>query len=549
MVRSCCVSGCNNKSHDAKGRKLEHGARFFKFPTWKKSHGQQVAEMTRRRRMAWVEAVRRSDITFAKISPFMYVCSRHFHRGQPAYEMMHADPDWAPTLHLGHAHAMHAGPARSAGRSKLEHLGRSSLQPAETRPHGAGDSDQIQGYGVKDEPGLPVQTLLHLQRSHSSHSSVVQEMKTGERLWKEVFPEKGNTAAPLSFSEMEDQVWCTAGKSLESYHITGIFKSSEVLVSVQCLLELFKCCSVCLLECRFTVEGHERQFSVTQDCQSCGHHRVWRSHPTPDEETPHEDDVECVETSYSEVELQIALSDTEGTEQKYGQALSEKDWTHLSTSEEEMSEQDKEEKTTTLSPLLDCVGEQEAQLDQVDVDSDVSVYEEHSGTRLRDAEGTLSVWCRDCEADATLSCSAQRHSKVFGCARCGKGRDGDARGFHGLAVCFQDFASFRRHVEKEHGTKPLCILCQKCGEVVSADAESRGRKGHWCEHKSKHVICPECGKRFLTEVGLNRHLSKLHLDTEHLDAEQLYKYSDCPERFENVHKQNSHLESYRDPCF
>ncbi|XP_076828788.1 uncharacterized protein LOC143474981 [Brachyhypopomus gauderio] len=76
----------------------------------------------------------------------------------------------------------------------------------------------------------------------------------------------------------------------------GILKSSEVLVSVQCLLELFKCCSVCLLECHITVEGHEKQFSVTQDCQSCGHHRVWRSHPAPDEElveTLREEDKEC----------------------------------------------------------------------------------------------------------------------------------------------------------------------------------------------------------------------------------------------------------------
>ncbi|KAF7661175.1 hypothetical protein LDENG_00268260, partial [Lucifuga dentata] len=29
---------CNNKSHDGKGIKLDHKARFFRFPTWKKGY-------------------------------------------------------------------------------------------------------------------------------------------------------------------------------------------------------------------------------------------------------------------------------------------------------------------------------------------------------------------------------------------------------------------------------------------------------------------------------------------------------------------------------
>ncbi|KAK9978567.1 hypothetical protein ABG768_020312 [Culter alburnus] len=30
------------------------------------------------------------------------VCSKHFHKGKPAYEMLECDPDWAPSLYLGH---------------------------------------------------------------------------------------------------------------------------------------------------------------------------------------------------------------------------------------------------------------------------------------------------------------------------------------------------------------------------------------------------------------------------------------------------------------
>ncbi|KAM4526737.1 uncharacterized protein V3H82_001036 isoform 5-T5 [Fundulus diaphanus] len=32
----------------------------------------------------------------------MFVCSRHFHSGKPAYEFQESDTDWVPSLHLGH---------------------------------------------------------------------------------------------------------------------------------------------------------------------------------------------------------------------------------------------------------------------------------------------------------------------------------------------------------------------------------------------------------------------------------------------------------------
>ncbi|KAF7642552.1 hypothetical protein LDENG_00256040 [Lucifuga dentata] len=70
MVRSCCVKSCNNKSHNGKGAKLDHNARFFRFPTWRKRlYGPQVEDITKRIMIAWVAAVRHKNITFTKISP------------------------------------------------------------------------------------------------------------------------------------------------------------------------------------------------------------------------------------------------------------------------------------------------------------------------------------------------------------------------------------------------------------------------------------------------------------------------------------------------
>ncbi|KAL0190691.1 hypothetical protein M9458_013389, partial [Cirrhinus mrigala] len=78
MVNSCCVINCNNRSQDRYGKRILNGVRFFSFPAWKQHLGTQISELTKRRRMAWVSAVRRKDITFDNISRHMFVCSRHF---------------------------------------------------------------------------------------------------------------------------------------------------------------------------------------------------------------------------------------------------------------------------------------------------------------------------------------------------------------------------------------------------------------------------------------------------------------------------------------
>ncbi|KAL4008193.1 hypothetical protein ACER0C_002045 [Sarotherodon galilaeus] len=100
MVRNCCVIGCSVRSHDRQGNKLGNGLSFHSFPTWKQHEGAHIAELTKRRRLAWIAAVGRVDLQFSSISKYLLVCSRHFHSGKPAYEMDQTNPDWVPTLHM-----------------------------------------------------------------------------------------------------------------------------------------------------------------------------------------------------------------------------------------------------------------------------------------------------------------------------------------------------------------------------------------------------------------------------------------------------------------
>uniref|UniRef100_A0A3Q2E423 THAP-type domain-containing protein n=1 Tax=Cyprinodon variegatus TaxID=28743 RepID=A0A3Q2E423_CYPVA len=128
MARSCCVKGCGSTTS---GKKGHSSIKFFRFPGSREDRGLQMEDISRRRRIAWVAAVRRKDITFNHISPNMRVCSLHFHKSQPAYEMMETDPDWAPSLRLGHTDLQPIDSACSARRGKRQQLRNSMLQEAE----------------------------------------------------------------------------------------------------------------------------------------------------------------------------------------------------------------------------------------------------------------------------------------------------------------------------------------------------------------------------------------------------------------------------------
>ncbi|XP_044051317.1 uncharacterized protein LOC122875828 [Siniperca chuatsi] len=122
MGRTCCVVGCNVRSHDRRGRKIDNGLSFYCFPAWKQNEGSHVSDVTKRRQMAWISAVRRTDIHFADIPRSFKVCSRHFHSGKPAYEMDESHPDRAPTPHLGHCEVTATVSDRHGRRQHRHHL-------------------------------------------------------------------------------------------------------------------------------------------------------------------------------------------------------------------------------------------------------------------------------------------------------------------------------------------------------------------------------------------------------------------------------------------
>ncbi|XP_058251858.1 zinc finger protein with KRAB and SCAN domains 8-like [Hemibagrus wyckioides] len=432
---------------------------------------------------------------------------------------------------------------------------------------------------VESSPALPVQSevvsfpqsdhkpaFTDLHNSASSCTFANPRMSRKRRSWKMPFVEENIPESLSTCSKVEEKSWREAVKSLQTYQETSIFKSSEVMVNTHCLLELFQFCWLCQKECCITIKGSERLFSVTQDCQSCSFHRDWRSHPRSAEPTQ----TFHTETEHEEVEevvVQIASSDNECSEQVF----IKKDGSYLHSDVEKASlhEEEMKKKRKRKFKSKDSSDEWEPCLNEEVTDSELSMDEDMFTVLKEDGQGKLVVWCTQCETEASLSCSVHRHKKVFCCAQCSAG-DIQTHHIETLPVRFDDMASFQKHAEQEHGSKPVYDLCQDCGKFAVADPESRGLKKHKCEHKSKFVVCPECGKRFLTEAGLKSHRTRLHSDYDHpckyclkvfkirsakLDHEQThpkanrpYSCPHCPEKFSSIHKRNKHvITSHRGP--
>ena len=93
----CVVIGCSKRS----GR--DKDVSFYRIPKVISHRGKQEYEMTKRRRAGYLAAISREGLRGTRILENDRICSRHFISGKPAYLYDDANPDWLPSLHLGHA--------------------------------------------------------------------------------------------------------------------------------------------------------------------------------------------------------------------------------------------------------------------------------------------------------------------------------------------------------------------------------------------------------------------------------------------------------------
>ena len=91
----CIVVGCSKRS----GR--DKDVSFYRIPKIIRNRGGETRKLSEMRRNGFVAAVSRQDIT-VKILYHDRICSQHFLSGISASLEDETNPDWLPSLNLGH---------------------------------------------------------------------------------------------------------------------------------------------------------------------------------------------------------------------------------------------------------------------------------------------------------------------------------------------------------------------------------------------------------------------------------------------------------------
>ncbi len=92
----CVVYGCSKRS----GR--DKDVSFFRIPRVISNKGEEVCGLSKKRKEKFFAAISRVGLT-EKILKNDRICSRHYLRGKPSDLLDETNPDWLPTLHLGHS--------------------------------------------------------------------------------------------------------------------------------------------------------------------------------------------------------------------------------------------------------------------------------------------------------------------------------------------------------------------------------------------------------------------------------------------------------------
>ena len=92
----CLIFGCGTKS----GR--DKGVYFARVPQVVTNQGEEARKLSEVRRNRWISAISRSDLSESVLEDTGRVCRKHFVSGRAAKSWDKFNPDWVPSLNLGH---------------------------------------------------------------------------------------------------------------------------------------------------------------------------------------------------------------------------------------------------------------------------------------------------------------------------------------------------------------------------------------------------------------------------------------------------------------
>ncbi|XP_029906301.1 THAP domain-containing protein 4-like isoform X2 [Myripristis murdjan] len=182
MPNFCAVVGCSNRS--GKGLKKS----FYRIPSIVSHQGEKTRLLSIKRRAGWLQALRRKNLNL-KQSNYHYqydqyrICSDHFITGAPATLYDVSNPDWIPSVNMGHQYFTSDGQAGCGQHKRSKKLENRNFKD---RVQISCDTlaDTTEGYEIAD-------CLEFDQDYHSLHRKLQVKEETEEFLIQDSHPAFG----------------------------------------------------------------------------------------------------------------------------------------------------------------------------------------------------------------------------------------------------------------------------------------------------------------------------------------------------------------------
>uniref|UniRef100_A0AAY5KTT6 C2H2-type domain-containing protein n=1 Tax=Esox lucius TaxID=8010 RepID=A0AAY5KTT6_ESOLU len=280
--------------------------------------------------------------------------------------------------------------------------------------------------------------------------------------------------------------------------------SDDIVVNINCLLQLFQRCEECRQKSVIKTEGERTCLSVTQHCHSCNHLRTWTSNSSAARTTDSEYGENQEENGLSSWERSLRVELQENMHMQLGCEEVPIDSVVPEDSETKTSQIDTEREKSDSDFDLEDEAEEGLTESDSDFDPEEGKSKKGSGTPLqKSTDGPMQ--------------DSRRHFVL--CPECG--------------ILYSTRLQYRKCDHK------FMITCPDCGKHC---ANEIGLKSHQKRQHSHDKIfpCKFCLQPFRTRPEKLTH-QKSHRFTDY----RCYSCSDCPLRFDNVFVRNRHVREHR----